>query len=103
MQNGLCQKSNAVHQTEHTIPTVKHGGEHGGGSIKLWGCFSLAGTVKLVRVERKMDRIKYREILEEHLLETARDLRLGQRSRTTTLNIQQELQWNDLEQRIFMC
>lgn len=34
MQNALCLKSNTVHQTEHTIPTVKHGGEHGG-SIML--------------------------------------------------------------------
>ena len=46
----VCQKTN---HPEHTIPTVKHGG----GSIVLWGCFSSAGTGKLVRVDRKMDEL----------------------------------------------
>uniref|UniRef100_A0AAZ3NU04 Transposase n=1 Tax=Oncorhynchus tshawytscha TaxID=74940 RepID=A0AAZ3NU04_ONCTS len=42
-----------------TIPMVKGGG----GSIMLWGCFSAAGTVRLVRIEGKMKGAKYREIL----------------------------------------
>ena len=63
----------AIKENENTIPTVKHGG----GSIMLWGCFSLAGTGKLVRIEGKMDAAKYREILEGNLFQSSRDLRLG--------------------------
>jgi hypothetical protein len=58
-----------------TIPSVKHGGV----SIMLWGCFSAAGTVRLVRIEGKMNGAKYREILDENLLQSTQDLRLGRR------------------------
>ena len=40
-----------------TIPMLKHCG----GSIMLWGCFLAAGTGRLVRIEAKMNRAKYRE------------------------------------------
>uniref|UniRef100_A0AAZ3RUP9 Uncharacterized protein n=1 Tax=Oncorhynchus tshawytscha TaxID=74940 RepID=A0AAZ3RUP9_ONCTS len=56
-----------------TISIVKHGG----GSIMLWGCFSVAATGKLVRIEGKMNGAKYREILDENLLQGAQNLRLG--------------------------
>jgi hypothetical protein len=52
---------------------------HGGGSIKLWGCFSVAETGTLVRIEGKMNGAKYREILDENLLQSAHELRLGRR------------------------
>ena len=45
----------------------------------LWGCFSAAGTGRLVRIEAKMNREKYIEILDENLLQSAQDLRLRQR------------------------
>ena len=48
-----------------TIPTVKHGG----GRIMLWGCFLATRTGKLVRIEGKMNGAKYRQILNENLLQ----------------------------------
>ncbi|CDQ86789.1 unnamed protein product [Oncorhynchus mykiss] len=58
-----------------TIPTVKHGG----GRIMLWGCFSAAGTGRLVRIKGKMNGAKYREIPDEILSTLEQDLRLGRR------------------------
>ena len=55
-----------------TVPTVKHGGD----SIMLWGCFSVARTGRLVRIEGKMNKAKYREILDLNLLQSSQDLRL---------------------------
>jgi hypothetical protein len=43
----------------------------------LWGCFSAAGTGRLVRIEAKTNGVKYREILDENLLQSAQDLSLG--------------------------
>jgi hypothetical protein len=53
--------------------------KHRGGSIMLWGCFIAAGTGRLVRIEGKMNGAKYREIIDENLLQSTQDLRLGRR------------------------
>ncbi|KAG2469093.1 TC1A transposase, partial [Polypterus senegalus] len=71
----LGRKPGTAHHQANTIPTVKHGG----GSIMLWGCFSAAGTGRLVRIKGKMTAAMYRDILDENLLQSALDLRLGGR------------------------
>ena len=71
----VWRKPGTAHHQANTIPTVKHGG----GSIMLWGCFSAAGTGRLVRIEGKMNAAMYRDILDENLLQSALDLRLGRR------------------------
>ncbi|KAG2457190.1 TC1A transposase, partial [Polypterus senegalus] len=74
--NARChvwRKPGTAHHQVNTIPTVKHGG----GSIMLWGCFSVAGTGRLVRIKGKMTAAMYRDILDENLLQSALDLRLG--------------------------
>jgi hypothetical protein len=39
----------------------------------LWGCFSEAGTGRLVRIEGKMNGVTYRKILDENLLQNTQD------------------------------
>ena len=69
----VWRKPGTAHHQANTIPTVKHGG----GSIMLWECFSVARTGRLVRIEGKMNAAIYR--LDENLLQSALDLRLGWR------------------------
>ena len=59
-----------AHHYNHTIPTMKHGG----GSIMLWRCFLAAGPEGLVKVEGKINVAKYREILEDSLIQSAKEL-----------------------------
>lgn len=72
----IWQKLNKAYHHERTILTLKHGG----GSSKLWGCFSIAEPGKLwVRVEGKKDWVKYSALLEKSVFQSTRDLRLLRR------------------------
>ncbi|KAK3536212.1 hypothetical protein QTP86_000193 [Hemibagrus guttatus] len=74
-KRNVWRKPGTAHHLANTIPTVKHGV----GSIMLWGCFSVAGTGRLVRMKGKMNAAMYRDILDENLLQSALGLRLGRR------------------------
>ena len=64
----VWQKLSTAHPPSNTIPTVKHVG----GSIMLWGCFSVTGIGRLVRTEGTMNGVKYMQILERNLLQSAK-------------------------------
>ncbi|KAF7704699.1 hypothetical protein HF521_021771, partial [Silurus meridionalis] len=70
----VCRKPGTTYHLANTILTVKHGG----GSIKLWGCFSAAGTGRLVRIDGHINEAIYRDILDANLHQSVLDLRLGQ-------------------------
>uniref|UniRef100_A0A8C4TAM0 Transposase n=1 Tax=Erpetoichthys calabaricus TaxID=27687 RepID=A0A8C4TAM0_ERPCA len=61
-----------VWRRKNTISTVKHGG----GNIRLWGCFSAKGPGRLIRVKERMNVAMYRQILSENLLPSARALKM---------------------------
>ena len=63
-------KPSTAHHLSNTFSTVKHGG----GSIMLWGCFLEAETGRFLRIEGTLNGAKYRQMLEENLLQSAEDL-----------------------------
>ena len=64
----VSRKPGTAHHMANTIPTGNCGG-----SIMLWGCFSAAGTGRLVRIKGEMNGAKYSEFLDENLLQSAQD------------------------------
>jgi hypothetical protein len=62
----VWRKPGTARHLANAIPMMKYGG----GSIMLWGCFSATWTRRFVRIGGKMNRAKYRVILEENLLQS---------------------------------
>ena len=61
---------------------LKETWHHPYGKVWWWQIltsFPAAGTGRLVRIKGKMNGAKYKEILDENLLQSAQDLRLGLR------------------------
>ncbi len=59
----------------------------------LWGCFSVAGTEGLLRVEEKFNAPKYRDSHNENPVQSIQNHRRGEglpSKRTMDLNTQQE-------------
>jgi hypothetical protein len=50
--------------------------KHSSGSIVVWDAFQRQDYGRLVRIEATMNGAKYRQILDENLLQSANDLRL---------------------------
>uniref|UniRef100_A0A8C5M825 Tc1-like transposase DDE domain-containing protein n=1 Tax=Leptobrachium leishanense TaxID=445787 RepID=A0A8C5M825_9ANUR len=71
----VWRRKNKAYEEKNTLPTVKHGG----GSIMLWGCFASAGTGKLQRVQGTINSLQYQEILDDNVMQSVTNLRLGRR------------------------
>lgn len=58
-------ETGTIHHLLNTIQILKHGGD----SIMFWG------TGRPVRVEEKLDGVKYRDILNENMVQSTQGLR----------------------------
>lgn len=61
---------NTAFDPKYTKVTLKHGG----GNVKIWGCFSGHGVGPVKLIEGNMDQFQYKNILEETMLPYAEDV-----------------------------
>ncbi len=74
-QASCLKETSSAHHMQSTIPKVKCAGS----SLMLWGCFSGAGTERLTRIEEKLNAPNYRDSLNDNLVQSIQNLRLGRR------------------------
>ena len=65
-------KDGEAYSPENPVTTVKFGG----GSIMIWGCFSVKGVDKISVIDGKMNAQKYKHILQEKLKSSIESLEL---------------------------
>ncbi len=85
----VWRKAGTAHHMQITIPKVKCAGS----SLMLWGCFSEAGTEGLNRVEEMLNTQKYRDGLNENIVQSIQNLRRPEglpSNRTMDVNTQKK-------------
>lgn len=75
-QKFIYRRRNEAHKEENSLPTVQHGGR----SIMLCSCFAAPGTRSFDCTREIMESENYPDILEQHVLPSARKLGLSKRS-----------------------
>uniref|UniRef100_A0A3B4TRY4 Transposase Tc1-like domain-containing protein n=1 Tax=Seriola dumerili TaxID=41447 RepID=A0A3B4TRY4_SERDU len=71
----VWRKANTANEEKNLLPTVKHGG----GNVKIWGCFSASGTGRLHIIQGTMNSQAYQQILDQNLLPSVKQLKLGRK------------------------
>ena len=70
--NHVRRKDGEDYSPKNTVPTVKFGG----GSIMIWGCFSVKGVDKISVMDGKMNAQKFKQILQENFISSVENLEL---------------------------
>ena len=68
----MWRKDGKAYSPKNTVPTVKFGG----GSIMIWGCFSVKGVGKISVIDAKVNAQKYKQILQENFMSSVKSLEL---------------------------
>ncbi len=68
----IWRKTNTAFHKKNIIPTVKHGG----GSVKVWGCFAASGPGWPAIIDGTMNSALYQKILKENVWSSVCDLKL---------------------------
>lgn len=71
----VWRKANTAYQEKNLLQTVKQSG----GNVKVWGSFSASGPGQLYIIQGNINSHAYRQILDQNLLPSVRELKLGRK------------------------